>query len=104
MRRSLVLSVAAVLLAARALALALQGCTPKPSATTDQRDASQTASPASTSDTAAARAPATDTVHATHTGKRYRRVGCRSLSRSDIPMTRQEAERKGLTLCKARRP
>jgi len=40
-----------------------------------------------------------DMVHATRTGKRYHRAGCRFLSKSDIPMTRQEAEAKGLTPC-----
>jgi len=47
---------------------------------------------------------ATDTVHATATGKRYHREGCSSLSKSDIPMTRKEAEAKGLTPCKVCKP
>ena len=45
-----------------------------------------------------------DTVHATATGKRYHRAGCRSLSKSDIPMTRAEAEQRGLTPCKVCKP
>jgi MFS superfamily sulfate permease-like transporter len=45
-----------------------------------------------------------DIVHATASGKRYHRAGCRSLSRSDIPMPRAEAERRGLTPCKVCRP
>jgi tetratricopeptide (TPR) repeat protein len=40
-----------------------------------------------------------DIVHATATGKCYHRAGCSSLSRSDIPMTRQQAEAQGLTPC-----
>jgi hypothetical protein len=47
---------------------------------------------------------ASDIVHATATGKRYHRAGCRSLSRSDIPMTRAEAEQRGLTPCKVCKP
>ncbi len=40
-----------------------------------------------------------DIVHATRTGKKYHRAGCRFLSKSDIPMSRSEAEAKGLTPC-----
>jgi hypothetical protein len=40
-----------------------------------------------------------DIVHATRTGKKYHRAGCRFLSKSDIPMARSEAEAKGLTPC-----
>jgi hypothetical protein len=47
---------------------------------------------------------AQDIVHATRTGKRYHRAGCRSLSKSDISMTRTEAESKGLTPCKVCKP
>jgi len=45
-----------------------------------------------------------DIVHTTVSGKRYHRAGCRSLSRSDIPMTRAEAEQRGLTPCKVCKP
>ena len=45
-----------------------------------------------------------DIVHATRTGKRYHAAGCRYLSKSDIPMTRQEAEAKGLTPCRVCNP
>jgi len=45
-----------------------------------------------------------DIVHATRTGKRYHATGCRYLSKSDIPMTRQEAEAKGLTPCRVCNP
>ena len=45
-----------------------------------------------------------DTVHVTATGKRYHRAGCTSLSKSDIPMTRAEAEQRGLTPCKVCKP
>jgi len=47
---------------------------------------------------------AQDIVHATRTGQRYHRAGCRSLSKSDIPMTRAQAEAKGLTPCKVCKP
>jgi hypothetical protein len=45
-----------------------------------------------------------DIVHATRTGKKYHRAGCRFLSKSDIPMTRREAEAKGLTPCGVCKP
>lgn len=45
-----------------------------------------------------------DIVHTTKTGECYHRAGCRSLSRSDIPMTRAEAEAKGLRPCKVCKP
>ena len=45
-----------------------------------------------------------DIVHATRTGKRYHAAGCRYLSKSDIPMTRQDAEARGLTPCSVCRP
>ncbi len=47
----------------------------------------------------AAPAPATDTVHITRTGRKYHAAGCRYLSRSDIVVSRSEAERRGLTPC-----
>ncbi len=72
------LSLVAVLIAALFL-LPLTGCGPK-------------------------HAQAGDTVHATTSGKRYHRSGCRSLSKSDIPMTRTEAEQRGLTPCKVCKP
>jgi len=40
-----------------------------------------------------------DIVHITETGTRYHRAGCRSLSKSDIPVTRAEAQARGLTPC-----
>jgi hypothetical protein len=51
-----------------------------------------------------AKASATDIVHVTATGKRYHREGCRSLSKSDIAITRAEAEARGLTPCKVCKP
>ena len=47
---------------------------------------------------------AKDVVHATRTGERYHRASCRYLSKSDIPMSRAEAEAKGLTPCKVCKP
>jgi len=45
-----------------------------------------------------------DIVHATRTGKRYHRAGCRHLAKSDIPMSRADAEAKGLTPCGTCKP
>jgi hypothetical protein len=45
-----------------------------------------------------------DIVHATRSGKHYHRAGCRYLAKSDIPMTRKEAEAKGLTPCSVCNP
>jgi hypothetical protein len=39
-------------------------------------------------------------VYITKTGQRYHRDGCSSLRRSRIPMTRTEALKRGLTLCR----
>jgi len=64
--------------------------------------------PGSNESASMASAPASgsesDIVHATRTGKRYHREGCRFLSKSDIPMTRAEAEAKGLTPCSVCQP
>ena len=48
--------------------------------------------------------PQTVTVYVTKTGKKYHREGCRSLSRSKIPMTLKEAKAKGYTPCSTCRP
>ena len=48
--------------------------------------------------------PQTATVYVTKTGKKYHRDGCRSLSRSRIPMTVKEAKAKGYTPCSVCRP
>jgi len=45
-----------------------------------------------------------DLVHITATGKRYHRAGCRSLSKSDTPMSRADAEARGLTPCHICKP
>ena len=45
-----------------------------------------------------------DTVHITRTGKRYHRAGCRSLAKSDTPMSRVDAEARGLTPCHICKP
>lgn len=47
---------------------------------------------------------ATDIVHATRTGHKYHRAGCRYLRSSDIPMERSEAESRGLTPCSVCNP
>ena len=47
---------------------------------------------------------AADTVHITKSGTKYHRAGCRSLSRSDIPISRQEAEARGYMPCKVCKP
>ena len=48
--------------------------------------------------------PQTVTVYVTKTGKKYHRDGCRSLSRSKIPMTLKDAKAKGYTPCLVCRP
>ncbi len=78
--RSYVAAGVSLLLVAALFALAAGGCGPSPDSSTR------------------------DTVHATKTGERYHRAGCRSLSKSDIPMTRTEAEQRGLTPCKVCKP
>ena len=78
--RSRVAAGFSLLLVAALLLIAVVGCGPEPSNAAE------------------------DTVHATKTGARYHRAGCRSLSKSDIPMTRAEAEAKGLTPCKVCKP
>ncbi|MGA2496919.1 MAG: hypothetical protein ABSH20_04215 [Tepidisphaeraceae bacterium] len=39
------------------------------------------------------------TVHVTRTGKKYHRAGCAYLSKSDIPITLDQAKAKGYTPC-----
>ena len=46
----------------------------------------------------------TDIVHITRTGEKYHRAGCRYLSKSDIPIERAEAIRRGYTPCSVCRP
>jgi hypothetical protein len=45
-----------------------------------------------------------DIVHITRTGTKYHRAGCRYLSRSDIPISREDAIARGLTPCKVCKP
>jgi hypothetical protein len=45
-----------------------------------------------------------DTVYVTHTGKKYHRDGCRSLSRSRVPIKRSDAIAKGYTACMICKP
>ncbi len=88
------LAFVAVVVVAAVFLAALAGCGSNSSSQTES-----SMSPRSDTHTAAS-----DIVHATKTGKRYHRAGCSSLSRSDIPMTREEAEAKGLTPCKVCKP
>lgn len=83
----------ALLLLAALLCSLLAGC-PRHSSTSDSSNPAAVQS----------RASATDIVHATSTGKRYHRSGCVYLSKSDIPMSRQDAEARGLTPCKVCKP
>lgn len=45
-----------------------------------------------------------DMVHITETGEKYHREGCRYLKDSDLEITREEAEKRGLTPCGKCRP
>jgi len=92
--RRLVVWAAVALLALALCVTLLLGCGPK---TTAPSHTSAAAAPGPQPDTAA------DIVHATRTGKRYHRAGCVWL-KSDIPMTRAEAEQRGLTPCKVCKP
>jgi len=99
------LAVACALLVAAALAVIFTftaGCGPERKSATR---ASVTAAPERGAETdLTTSGAASDIVHTTRTGKRYHRAGCSSLSRSDIPITRAEAERQGLTPCKVCKP
>lgn len=44
------------------------------------------------------------TIYVTRTGKRYHRAGCRSLTKSSIPMSLKDAKAKGYTACKICHP
>ena len=86
-----------------AVCYVVDGCGPSPDdsaqGVSSAADSTQEDAPS-----AAVRDGGEDEVHATRTGQRYHRAGCRSLSKSDIPMTRAEAEAKGLTPCKVCKP
>jgi hypothetical protein len=45
-----------------------------------------------------------DVVHITRTGKKYHAAGCRHLSRSDIPISREDAIARGYTPCSVCNP
>lgn len=45
-----------------------------------------------------------EAVYITRTGKKYHRAGCRSLSRSMIPVSRREAQERGFLPCKVCHP
>ena len=53
---------------------------------------------------ATARPQVSGTFYATRTGSKYHRAGCRYLSRSQIPMSRQDAINRGLGACSVCRP
>lgn len=48
--------------------------------------------------------PKNETVYITRTGKKFHRDGCRSLSRSKIPIKRADAIASGYGACKVCRP
>ena len=52
----------------------------------------------------AATQPKNDTVYITRTGKKFHRDGCRSLSRSKIPVRRADAIARGYGACKICKP
>jgi len=93
-RRSLVVGVV-IGVALAALLVAVAG---------SRKDTNSTPARASLASVSAERGGGSDMVHATATGKRYHRASCRSLSRTDIPMTRAEAQQRGLTPCKVCKP
>ncbi len=98
--RQTVVCCAVVLVAVLVLSLAA-GCGPKTQASKSAPVQANAQAPA-TADASAT--GASDVVHTTATGQRYHRAGCRSLSKSDITMTRAEAEQRGLTPCKVCKP
>lgn len=60
--------------------------------------------PAFARPTSAAIQPKNETVYITRTGKKFHRNGCRSLSRSKIPIKRADAIAGGYGACKVCRP
>jgi DNA-entry nuclease len=102
-KRGLVLALAALLAVALVVAF-LVGRGPKDHASSRASLASEQPSSSEANTSALPAAARSDTVYATRTGKRYHRAACRSLSKSAIPMTRAEAEAKGLTPCKVCKP
>ena len=98
--RHCAVTLAAPLVAAILLSLTV-GCGPKTQAS---KSAAVQSSAGGSGSVAPSADRGSDVVHATATGKRYHRADCRSLSRSDIAMTRAEAEAKGLTPCKVCKP
>ena len=82
MRRLLTLLISAALLAGGALAVPAS-----PQATTQQSDQKKDV-----------------TVYVTRTGKRYHLAGCKSLSKSNIPMSVKDAKARGYTPCRICHP
>lgn len=93
------------------LLLLLTGCGPSPDYSgnartgrvTDQRPEAVTPAVAPPPAPQGAQ-EAQDTVYATRTGERYHRQSCRYARTSGYPVSRQEAEVKGLTPCKVCKP
>jgi len=63
-----------------------------------------TAQPAAKLTTVGHRDKQEDTVYITNTGKRCHRGDCQYLSKSKIAIKRKDAEARGYTPCKVRRP
>ncbi|MBE7558797.1 hypothetical protein HS125_07560 [bacterium] len=49
-------------------------------------------------------APKSSTVYITKSGKKYHRDGCRSLAKSKIAISREEAKKQGYTPCSVCKP
>lgn len=81
------------------LALAAAGCNPQSQSASSEQPTASSAPIAASPQVSQAAPSDADIVYATRTGKHYHRAGCRSLSRSDIPMTRAQAKQLGLTPC-----
>jgi len=102
-KRGLVLAVGALVVVAFVVGF-LVGRAPKHSPSSRLSLASEHGHGSEAESPAPSTGAASDIVHATRTGKRYHRAGCSSLSRSDLPLTRAEAEQQGLTPCKVCNP
>jgi hypothetical protein len=68
------------------------------------RTGQEAVAPGAPSAQAAAKDNGDTTVYITRTGAKYHRAGCRSLSRSSIPIQLSEAVAKGYTACRVCRP
>jgi len=106
--RSSVVTAVLMLVAAALFA----GCGPQEQPAPSSPRASQVAQPSPAPEPTAQAAPApqpqqeqaTETVYVTRTGSKYHRDGCRYLSQSKIPMTKQAAIANGYSACSVCRP